>query len=334
MGAAPPRPHPERRAAPAADRALNACADLPVNRRAPGPEGARAPLSVIPAKAGIHPGHRRGSGARRTTSLRGRTARLLRGAAPPTPPSRTSTLRGSGPPTRPRMFLHVGAAPPRPHPERRAAPPPDRIAPPTPEAGPAPSPLAGEGGGEGSAAPRAAGRSPEATTNPRGRTRAPRRIGQAPAGDSPQPTRHNPPPAPAAPRRPKWIVEGGCGGEPPLGKLDGSPLVRYNRRGEDRGRDAPALTRWRSSALLHMCRASPLGRRCASPPVSRASPARRRRQAGTGGEAGFQRSAPRGFPPHKGRPRAAFAAFSSSGGASTATRPFAAGSPSQGGQSE
>ena len=118
------------------------------------------------------------------------------GLRPPHPhPGRACAARGSGPPTHPRMFFHVGAAPPRPHPERRAAPPPDRIAPPTPEAGPAPSPLAGEGGGEGE--------------------RAQPATGASACGGTPQPTRHNPRPA-TQPQDPEWIVEGGCGGEPPL----------------------------------------------------------------------------------------------------------------------
>ena len=44
---------------------------------------------------------------------------LAGGCAPPRP-SRTSALRGSGPPTHPRISFHVGAAPPRPRPDRQA----------------------------------------------------------------------------------------------------------------------------------------------------------------------------------------------------------------------
>ena len=122
-GCAPTPPPGAPGAAPAADRALNACAGLPVNRRAHSPEGARAPLSVIPAKAGIHPGHRRGSGPRRPTSLRGQ-ARVSCGGPcgvsprpvtpPPTPPSRTSALRGSWPTHPPSEFLLCGGCAPTP----------------------------------------------------------------------------------------------------------------------------------------------------------------------------------------------------------------------------
>ena len=260
----------------------------------------------------------------------------LRGAAPPTPPPRTSALRGSGPPTRPRMFFLWGL---RPHaPTRSAGLRRRRIVPPTPEAGPAPSPLAGEGGGEGSVAPPRGGAKPRGDNEPpRAHARPSPDRGKAPAGEPRSPPGTTPR-LPTQPQDPEWIVEGGCGGEPPLGITAQSwtPAPSFATRGMARivAGTPPALTRRCSSALLHMCRASPLGRRCASPPVSRASPARRRRQAGTGGEASFQRAAPRGFPPHKGRPRAAFVAFSSSGGTSTAPRPFASGSPSQGGQSE
>ena len=207
----------------------------------------------------------RGSDARRTTSPRGRTARLLRGAAPPTPPSRTSALRGSWPTHPPSDFLSVGAAPPRPPPDRQP---------------PAPSPLAGEGGGEGVRRPpddqpsrahraspaggcaphtpipderaaRLVARPPTlgcsfcggcAPTPPPGLAappapsplagegggegeRAQPATGASACGGTPQPTRHNPPPGNAAPRRPEWIVEGGCGGEPPLETTAPSPLA-------------------------------------------------------------------------------------------------------------
>ena len=198
----------------------------------------------------------------------------------------------------------------------------------------------------------------------RGSGRSPPR-GQDACGRQPAAHPAQPPARQRSPKTPSGSSRGGVGGSPPLRKLrvgvrgsGRSPPgalqpSRHPRRAQPPPKNwtpapsfattgmarivagtPPALTRRCSSALLHMCRASPLGRRCASPPVSRASPARRRRQAGTGGEASFQRAAPRGFPPHKGRPRAALVAFSSSGGTSTATRPFASGSPSQGGQSE
>ena len=332
VGAAPPRPHPERRAAPPPDRALNSCADLPVNRRAPGPEGARAPLSVIPAKAGIHPGHRRG--VRRPPADK-----------PPRPhPRPFPSFR-----RKPESIRGIGGGP---APAGRQ----------TPEGARAPLSVIPAKAGIHPGHRRGSGaRRP---TNPRGRTRAPRRIGakrlratarsppgtalarqrslKTPSGSSrggvggspPLRQQHNPPPGNAA-SRPRVDRRGGVwGGAPPCENWTAAPSFATTGMARIVAGTPPALTRRCSSALLPMCRASPLGRRCASPPVARASPARRRRQAGTGGEASFQRAAPRGFPPHKGRPRAAFVAFSSSGGTSTATRPFAAGSPSQGGQSE
>ena len=98
----------------------------------PVPRALRLPLPWR-ERAGV-----RGSDARGATSLRGRARVSCGGLAPPTPPSRTSTLRGSGPPTHPRIFFYVGASPPRPRSDR----PPGRR-----EGGPAPSPLAGERAG-------------------------------------------------------------------------------------------------------------------------------------------------------------------------------------------
>ena len=97
----------------------------------------------------------------------------LRGAAPPTLPSRSehahgrvvdardTSQGGSGPPTPPSDFLSVGALPPRPRPARQA------------ERGhrghPAPSPLGREGGGEGHAIlPRGTERSRAAAQLPAG----------------------------------------------------------------------------------------------------------------------------------------------------------------------
>ena len=81
----------------------------------PGPVSQIAPgFRSNPIRAGV-----RGSDARGATSLRGRARVSCEGLAPPTPPSRTSTLRGSGPPTHPRIFFYVGASPPRPRPDRQ-----------------------------------------------------------------------------------------------------------------------------------------------------------------------------------------------------------------------
>ena len=192
VGAAPPRPHPERRAAPPPDRARAPEAPrVAIAHRQLAPRPLRCPPSPLAGEGG-------GEGVRAQPAAAYHAAPAV-GAAPPTPPSRMSALRGSGPPTRPRIFFHVGAAPPRPHSERRAAPPPDRApeAPrqPTPEAPPTPSPLAGEGGGEGVRA-------------------TPARPASA-CGGTPQPTRHNPPPGNAA-SRPRVDRRGGVwGGAPP-----------------------------------------------------------------------------------------------------------------------
>ena len=185
----------------------------PVNRRAPGgPRSPAAPLSVIPAKAGIHPGHRRGSGARRPTNPRGRTRAPL-SVIPAKAGIHPGHRRGSGArrPTNPRgrprtPFRHSG--------ESRNP----------------------SGASEGV-------RRPPADKPPRPHPRPSPDRGKAPAGEPRSPP--GTPPRPATqPQDPEWIVEGGCGGEPPLEtteKLDGSPLVRYNRHGEDRGGDATGI---------------------------------------------------------------------------------------------
>ena len=257
VGAQPPRPHSERRAAPPPDRIAP-----------PTPEAGPAP-SPLAGEGG-------GEGER------AQPARLLWGLRPHAP-SRTSTLRGSGPPTRPRISFLWGRSPHAP--ARSAGLRRRRIAPSTPapidrsigehqppRPHPRPSPDRGQ-------APAGEPRSPPGTTpppankaprNPKwiveggcggepplentGGAGAARHRGQAPAGKPRSPPGTTPPPAPAAPRNPKWIVEGGVGGSPPLrtqrgvggaphirSTVDGSPLVRYNRRGEDRGRDATGV---------------------------------------------------------------------------------------------
>ena len=95
----------------------------------------------------LSPRERAGVRARRAAPLRATMAdeaarppaRLPWGAAPPTPPSRTSTLRRSGPPTRPRISFLWGALPPRP-PWAVACGAARKGAPEPPEAPPVPSP--------------------------------------------------------------------------------------------------------------------------------------------------------------------------------------------------
>ena len=142
---------------------------------------------------------------------RAQPARCPRGAAPPTPPSRTSALRGSGPPTRPRIFFLWG---PRPHaPTRSAGLRRRRIGsrPQLPRPVQPPRPLRERVGVRGS------GRSP-----PRGK--APAGEPRSPPGTTPR--------LPTQPQDPEWIVEGGCGGEPPLETTaNTASRPRVDRRG-------------------------------------------------------------------------------------------------------
>ena len=148
----------------------------------------------------------------------GSRARMSRWSRRPAPSPRWERVGVRGAPS------PAGAAPPRPPPGRCALPPaPSPLAGegggegvrrppddkpstphPTPEGGPAPSPLAGEGGGEGE--------------------RAQPATEQAPAGEPRSPPGTTPRLA-TQPRDPEWIVEGGCGGEPPLEKTAPSPLA-------------------------------------------------------------------------------------------------------------
>ena len=295
-------------------------------------------------------------------------ARLPRGAAPPTPPSRTSALRGSWPTHPPSDFLDVGAAPPRPRPAARPQPAALSVIPakagihPGHRRGPAPAGRQTPGGRTAppfpwglrphaptrsaglrrrrtappfpshraplSVAPRPPFRHSGESRNPSGASEGvrrppadkPPRAHRAPlarirpnaCGGTPQPTRHNPPPATPAPRIPEWIVEGGCGGEPPLettapewiveGGCGGEPPLETTApplRTPESGRTPPRplqtevartasgpppLTRGRPRALLHMCRVSPPGRS-----ASHGAP-----RHGAGGTAGFQRNRPAG----------------------------------------
>ena len=127
-------------------------------------------------------------------------------SSPPHPhPGRACAARGSGPPTRPRISFMWGL---RPHaPTRSAGLRRRRIAPSTP------APIDRSIGEH--QAPRA-----HARPSPGSKPGA---CGRQPAAHPALP----PPPANKAPRNPEWIVEGGCGGEPPLENTGGAGAARH-----------------------------------------------------------------------------------------------------------